>query len=173
MFKVKIILLFFLLLTYSSKITKKDIDRILTQIKEQKEEEAIPERKLFYPYAMMNSMSMMNPMLMGMMNPMMMGMMNPMMMGMMNPMMMGMMNPMMMGMLNPMMMMNPHLLGLGMFGGALRQAGENEDGLNRKLNKKNPERFLKDWKKRVGEKIFNEEMNKIDKEIERQGYKLK
>ena len=133
----------------------------------------------FHPLHPM-SMGMMNPMMMGMMNPMMMmGMMNPMMMGMMNPMMMGMMNPfmlmnpMMMGMMNPMMMMNPHMLGMGLFGGSLKQAGENEDGLNRKLENERPERFLASWKKRVGDKIFNEELNKIDKEIEKQGFKLK
>ena len=170
MFKAKIAILVLLLAIVNAKITKKDIDRLLTQIKEQKESE-VPERQLYYPYAMWNSMHMMNPYMMGMMNPMMMGMMNPMMMGMMNPFML--MNPMMMGMMNPMMMMNPHMLGMGLFGGSLKQAGENEDGLNRKLENERPERFLASWKKRVGDKIFNEELNKIDKEIEKQGFKLK
>ena len=83
-----------------------------------------------------------------------------------------------MGMMNPYMHMNP-MMGMGLFGGALRQAGENEDGLNRKLsddgetpahNGAQPDRFLKDWKRRVGSKIFEEEKAKIDKEIAEQGF---
>ena len=143
-----------------------------------KNDENAMNHPLNHPF---NFHMMMNPMLNPMMNPMfnpMLMMMNPFLMSMMmNPMMMSMMN---MGMVN---MFNPYMLhGMYPYMGGYGQKQANDDDPDvRKLQENSQfnmplmdqpgadgfrmDRFLKDWKDKLGEDVFNKEVEKFKKRI--------
>ena len=118
---MKFVNLFFLIICITailSKATKKDIDRLLSELKntpKHKHKKSHADRNLFLPYMMMPHMFHyghgFNPLMTSMMNPAIYGMMNPYFTGMFNPMGLGSMYPYYMTHINPYYMasMNPYL----------------------------------------------------------------